>query len=216
LAPSCSGCCWPGAAALSVVVRFRRSRGVERQQLKWFTYAAALMFVFLLLSDILFPDSGLVAVLYGLVIALVPVAAGIAILRFRLYDIDRLINRTLVYGTLSALLGAVYGGAVLVLGQLFGGVGGNPPSWVVAGATLVVATLFQPARSRTQAVTGALTAAGTTRPRRCRPSASASATRLIWTPCRPSCSPWWTRRCSRPGLAVASTTDARLLAYSWQ
>jgi hypothetical protein len=135
-----------------VVVRFRRSRGVERQQLKWFTYAAALMFVFLLLSDILFPDSGLVAVLYGLVIALVPVAAGIAILRFRLYDIDRLINRTLVYGTLSALLGAVYGGAVLVLGQLFGGVGGNPPSWVVAGATLVVATLFQPARSRTQAV----------------------------------------------------------------
>ena len=152
MAPSCSGCCWPGAAALSVVVRFRRSRGVERQQLKWFTYAAALMFVFLLLSDILFPDSGLVAVLYGLVIALVPVAAGIAILRYRLYDIDRLINRTLVYGTLSALLGAVYGGAVLVLGQLFGGVGGNPPSWVVAGATLVVATLFQPARSRTQAV----------------------------------------------------------------
>jgi len=83
---------------------------------------------------------------------LVPVAAGVAILRFRLYDIDRLINRTLVYGALTALLGAVYAAAVLVLGQLFGGVGGNPPSWAVAGATLAVAALFQPARRRTQAV----------------------------------------------------------------
>jgi hypothetical protein len=69
-----------------------------------------------------------------------------------LYDIDRLINRTLVYGALTALLGAVYAAAVLVLGQLFGGVGRNPPSWAVAGATLGVAALFQPARRRTQAV----------------------------------------------------------------
>jgi hypothetical protein len=80
------------------------------------------------------------------------VAAGVAILRYRLYDIDRLINRTLVYGLLTALLGAVYAAAVLVLGQLFGGVGGDPPSWAVAGATLAVAALFQPARGRTQAV----------------------------------------------------------------
>jgi len=65
---------------------------------------------------------------------------------------DRLVNRTLVYGALTALLGAGYAGAVLVLGQLFGGVGGNPPSWAVAGATLAVAALFQPARRRTQAV----------------------------------------------------------------
>ena len=77
---------------------------------------------------------------------------GIAILRYRLYDIDRLINRTLVYGLLSALLGAVYAGTELVLGQVFGGVGGNPPSWAVAGATLAVAALFQPARRRIQAV----------------------------------------------------------------
>jgi hypothetical protein len=81
---------------------------------------------------------------------LVPTAAGIAILRYRLYDIDRLINRTLVYGSLTALLGAVYGGAVLVLGQVFGGVGGDPPSWAVAGVTLAVAALFQPARHRIQ------------------------------------------------------------------
>jgi hypothetical protein len=140
------------AAVLSVVLRFRRSQGVERQQLKWFTYAAALMGVFLLLADYLFPQSFVVELLYGLAVALVPVAAGVAVLRYRLYDIDRLVNRTLVYGALTALLGAVYAGAVLVLGQLFGGVGGNPPSWAVAGATLAVAALFQPARRRIQAV----------------------------------------------------------------
>jgi hypothetical protein len=140
------------AGVVSVVLRFRRSQGVERQQLKWFTYAATLLVLFLLLSDYLFPQSGVVEVLYGLVVALVPIAAGIAILRYRLYDIDRLINRTLVYGALTALLGAVYAAAVLVGGQVFGGVGGNPPSWAVAGATLAVAALFQPARRRTQQV----------------------------------------------------------------
>jgi hypothetical protein len=77
---------------------------------------------------------------------------GMAVLRYRLYDIDRLINRTLVYGLLTALLAGIYAAAVLVLGQLFGGVGGNPPSWAVAGATLAVAALFQPARRRIQVV----------------------------------------------------------------
>jgi hypothetical protein len=140
------------AAVTSVVLRFRRARGVERQQLKWFTYAATLLILVLLLTDYLLPQSGVVEMLYGLVVALVPVAAGVAILRYRLYDIDRLINRTLVYGLLTALLGAVYAAAVLVGGQLFGGVGGDPPSWAVAGATLAVAALFQPARRRIQAV----------------------------------------------------------------
>jgi len=141
-----------GAGVLSLVLRFRRSQGVERQQLKWFTYASALMFLVLALGQ-LFGEAAVgdvVDVLLGIGFILVPVAAGIAILRYRLYDIDRLINRTLVYGLLTALLGVVYAGAVLVLGQLFGGVTGDPPSWAVAGSTLTVAALFQPARRRIQ------------------------------------------------------------------
>jgi len=80
-----------------------------------------------------------------------PVAAGLAILRYRLYDIDRLINRTLVYGLLTAVLAAVYAGVVLVLVQVSGGIATKPPSWAVAGATLAAAALFQPARRRIQA-----------------------------------------------------------------
>jgi hypothetical protein len=75
---------------------------------------------------------------------------GIGIFRFRLWDIDRLVNRTLVYGLLTVLLGAVYAGMVLGLGHLSGGIGARTPSWAVAGATLAVAALFQPARRRVQ------------------------------------------------------------------
>jgi hypothetical protein len=139
-----------GAAALSLVLRFHRAQGVERQQLKWFTYAGALMVLFGLVPELLPTTANISEALWGLGAVLVPVAAGIAILRYRLYDIDRLINRTLVYAALTALLGAVYAGVVLVLGQLFGGVGAEPPSWAVAGATLAVAALFQPARRRIQ------------------------------------------------------------------
>jgi hypothetical protein len=137
------------AAAGSLVLRFRRSRGEERQQLKWFTYAVALLPLFVL-ADFL-PGSG-GSLLFAVPLVLLPVAVGVAILRYRLYDIDRLINRTLVYGLLTALLAGVYAGTVLVLGQVFGGVGKDPPSWAVAGATLAVAALFQPARRRIQAV----------------------------------------------------------------
>jgi hypothetical protein len=136
------------AAMVSVVVRFRRAQGVERQQLKWFTFAVVLAVLAQPVTDYLFPGIG--SVVFGVSVALVPIAAGIAILRYRLYDIDRLINRTLVYGLLTALLAGVYAGAVLVLGQVFGGVGRDPPSWIVAGATLAVATLFRPARRRIQ------------------------------------------------------------------
>jgi hypothetical protein len=92
---------------------------------KWFTYAAVLA---ILLQAVPAPlgEGAVYEVLLGLTIAFIPVASGIAILRYRLYDIDRLINRTLVYGLLTALLGGVYAGAVLVLGQLFGGVTGGP------------------------------------------------------------------------------------------
>ena len=140
----------------SVVVRFRRAGGVERQQLKWFAYGTGQLAVLFALSLsglwnrwISPPVSDLV---FGTSFALIPVAIGIAILRYRLYDIDRLINRTLVYGLLTALLGGVYAGLVLVIGQVFGGVGAKPPSWAVAGVTLAVAALFQPARRRIQAV----------------------------------------------------------------
>jgi hypothetical protein len=138
------------AGCASLVLRFRRSRGEERQQLKWFTYAAALMVLSWVVGALLLPAAG--DLIAGTTIALLPVAVGIAILRYRLYDIDRLINRTLVYGLLTAMLAAVYAAVVLVLGQLFGGIGTEPPSWAVAGATLAVAALFQPARRRIQQV----------------------------------------------------------------
>jgi hypothetical protein len=138
----------------SLVLRFRHSRGAQRQQLKWFTYAALLAVGSWGISNLLGLYerlSGPVWLLISVVpVGLVPVAIGIAILRYRLYEIDRLINRTLVYGLLTALLGGVYAGVVLVLGQLFGGIGTEPPSWAVAGATLAVAALFQPARRRIQ------------------------------------------------------------------
>jgi hypothetical protein len=140
-----------GAAVVSLVLRFRRSQGVERQQLKWFTYAGVLLFSWSMV-DLVLPDVAPFTVLFGLTIALVPVAAGIAVLRYRLYDIDRLINRTLVYGLLTALLAGVYAGAVLVLGQVFGGFRAEPPTWAIAGVTLAVAALFQPARRRIQQV----------------------------------------------------------------
>jgi hypothetical protein len=137
------------AAAGSLIVRWRRARGVERQQLRWLAYAAA-MLVVVTVADSWLPDTLSIVVTASMPL-LFPVATGIAVVRYRLYDIDRLINRTLVYGLLTVLLGAIYAGTVLVLGQVFGGVGRNPPSWAVAGATLAVAALFQPARRRIQA-----------------------------------------------------------------
>jgi len=77
---------------------------------------------------------------------------GIGIFRYQLFDVDRIINRTVVYGLVTAVLGAVYAVVVLVAGQLSGTVGGDLPSWAVAGATLAVAALFQPVRRRIQAV----------------------------------------------------------------
>jgi hypothetical protein len=139
---------------VSLVLRFRRARGDERQQLKWFTFAAVLLVVINptlgpVVERVRSPFVG--PVFFALSVSMIPTAIGVAVLRYRLYDIDRLINRTLVYGLLTALLGAVYASVVLALGQLFGGLGAEPPSWAVAGATLAVAALFQPARRRIQA-----------------------------------------------------------------
>jgi hypothetical protein len=140
------------ASASAPLVRFRHARAEQRQQLKWFAYAVGLVGVLLVLPGSLFP--GWANDVRGIVIVVgvwgIAAAIGIAVLRYRLYDIDRLINRTLVYGLLTALLGGVYAGSVLVLGQVFGGFGGQLPSWAVAGTTLAVAALFQPARRRIQ------------------------------------------------------------------
>jgi hypothetical protein len=140
-------------AALSLILRFRRSRGAERQQLKWLAYvvglaAANVVLPLYRIADWLGPVTGM---LNWLLLMGIAGSIGLAILRYRLYDIDRIISRTLVYGLLTALLAGVYVGAVLVLGQVFGGgVGRDPPSWAVAGATLTVAALFRPARRRIQ------------------------------------------------------------------
>ena len=140
-------------SASALLLRFRRARTEQRQQLKWFAYAIGLLLMILIVPS--FPLPSWVNELTG-ILAVVAVwgmaaAIGIAVLRYRLYDIDRIVSRTLVYGLLTALLGGVYMSAVLILGQLFGGVGGDPPSLAVAGATLAVAALFQPARRRIQA-----------------------------------------------------------------
>jgi hypothetical protein len=150
------------AAAIGLVVmmaapflRFRQASYQQRQQLKWVAYIALLSmlsaFAGIGLSRVL-PAAGVLGALGVLGIAIgIPVAVAVAILRHRLYDIDRLINRTLVYGGLTAVLGLGYAGVVLVLGEVFGGVGAEPPSWAVAGATLAMAAVFRPGRRRIQA-----------------------------------------------------------------
>jgi hypothetical protein len=139
--------------AWALVVRFRRARGVERQQLRWLALAAALVAAGALVIVVLLV-AGVEAPLgwvYGGCLALLPLATGAAVLRYRLYDLDRIVSRTLAYGLLTVLLALGYGGLVLVGGQLFGGVTDDPPSWAVAGATLAVAAVFQPLRRRVQA-----------------------------------------------------------------
>jgi hypothetical protein len=141
--------------ALAPLQRFRRADPVQRQQLKWLAFVVGGCFTSMLaavaIQSLLPVVAGwLVAVASVGVVVGIPVAVGVAILRYRLYDIDRLISRALVYATLTMVLGLGYGGLVLVLGQLFGTVGGRTPSWAVAGATLAVAAAFQPARRRIQ------------------------------------------------------------------
>jgi hypothetical protein len=138
------------AAGISLVRRFRSARGLERAQYKWFCFAAAAFPVLVLVQQFLSSTQEFLATsLPSIAAALLPVATAIAILRYRLYDIDRLVGRTLVYGTVTAVLGASY--AVLVLGgqALFSSFAGGS-NLAIAVSTLVVAALFQPVRSRVQ------------------------------------------------------------------
>ncbi len=135
-------------AAGSLVVRFRRARGVERLQLRWVAVAAALVSLagVVVLASLGLGATTLLTWAASICVALIPMAIGAAVLRYRLYDLDRIISRTLAYGLLTLLLGGSYTGVVLGLGQLLGRTSGL----AVAVATLTVAALFQPARRRIQ------------------------------------------------------------------
>jgi signal transduction histidine kinase len=130
------------AAAISLVGRFRRSRGDERQQMKWFVYAASLMFLTQIpLNAMAFPPRWL-QVVAAITTGLLPVAVGVAILRYRLYDIDLVINKTLVFGILAGFITLVFLGLVVGVGTIVGG--GN--TFLAAVAAAVVAVVFQPVR----------------------------------------------------------------------
>jgi hypothetical protein len=132
----------------SLMARFRRARGVERQQLRWVAVAAALLVVAAgaALVGLAVDATEVVTWAISVWLAGLPLAIGAAVLRYRLYDLDRIISRTVAYGLLTLLLGGGYAAVVLGLGQLLG----RHSSLVVAGATLAVAGLFQPARRRIQ------------------------------------------------------------------
>jgi hypothetical protein len=140
------------ASGAAVIVRFRRSRGDERQQIKWFAYAVALMVVVFLIW-FSFAVMGFVAgsaLMFTVPLVGLPVAVGVAILRHRLYDIDLVINRTLVYGSLSALLAATYVTCVVALQYLFRALTGGESQLAVVTSTLLIAALFVPLRRQVQ------------------------------------------------------------------
>jgi hypothetical protein len=133
------------AALVSLAFRYRRAGTTERAQLKWLVYAAAVIVVAVFAQNLFASNNLQNAISIGAV-ALVPVAIGIAVLRYRLYDIDRVISRTLAYAILTGLLAGVYAGLVL----LATGVLGIHASVAVAAATLAAAALFSPVRRRVQ------------------------------------------------------------------
>jgi hypothetical protein len=142
-------------AAASLIIRLVRARGEERQQLKWFAFAAA-MLIGGFLAAFLLPFSARINeigwFLGFLGFFFFPVAVGIAILRYRLYDIDVIINRTLVYGSLTVLLALVYFGGVTAAQALFRTITDRQelPQLVVVASTLLIAALFTPLRRRIQ------------------------------------------------------------------
>jgi hypothetical protein len=144
-------------AAASVVVRFRRSRGVERLQMKWFVYVTVVLVGGSILTSVIGVATGLrwleqfsfvlsMVALVGLLIAV-----GISIFRYRLYEIDVVINRTLVYGLLTLLLALMYFGGIVLLQRVFVLLSGQQSTLAVVASTLLIAALFNPLRGRIQA-----------------------------------------------------------------
>jgi hypothetical protein len=137
------------------VVRFRRSRGIERQQMKWLAWAGAVPVTAFAVSftESTFVDEGLIVDVVFITgfagLMLVPVAVAIAILRYRLYEIDRVISKTLVYGLVTVVLGAAYVALVLA-GQAVSSSFAGGSNLAIAVSTLIVAALFLPLRGRVQ------------------------------------------------------------------
>jgi hypothetical protein len=146
------------AGGISLVVRFRRARGVERQQLKWFAFSGVVFCAVFAIGPVLWylPESSgtewIWTVLFLVGASTIPVAVGIAILRYKLYEIDLLINRTLVYGSLTASLALVYFGGVAATQTIFRALTGQEqqPQLAIVVSTLVIAALFNPLRRRIQ------------------------------------------------------------------
>jgi len=136
------------AAILSLIVRFYRSRGDERLQLKWFVYAAKLGFLGIVLTAL----SGYQGIFSELAWTLgplsLPVSAGIAILKYGLYEIDIIINRTLVYGTLTVVLAISFEGGIVAPQHVFRLLSAQESEVAVVATTLVIAALFNPLRRR--------------------------------------------------------------------
>jgi hypothetical protein len=154
------------ASALSLVMRYRRSRGEERQQIKWMAFAASVvvvLYVIAMIVSFVFPEESWTTagsvwwlnLLTYVVLAsftLVPIAVGIAVLKYRLYEIDLLINRALVYGSLTVMLALVYVGGVVGLQAAFRALTGQESTLAVVASTLTIAALFGPLRRRVQAL----------------------------------------------------------------
>jgi hypothetical protein len=144
--------------ACSMLMRLRRVGWVERQQIKWFAYTTAVAISGIILKNTAYPAAGAVWVWWaGFVLAVVglagnPIGMGVAILRYRLYDIDILINHTLVYGSLTAVLALVYVGSVVLLQGVFRTLTGQESQLAVVASTLAIASLFIPLRRSLQAL----------------------------------------------------------------
>jgi hypothetical protein len=145
-------------AVASLVIRYRRAAGVERAQLKWFAFVTAISVPAFLVTVVLYGNTGvapIASLVAGLVafggLALLPIAIGIAVLRYRLYEIDRLVSRTISYGVLTAIVGGLFVGFILVFQAVLAPVTGSN-ELAVAGSTLLAAALFQPIRRRVQRI----------------------------------------------------------------